>query len=114
MLEHPLLAENSPMRSARSKSGGIRTWRSSARGADRARRDAPVVGARVVGPHGTEARPSRELHTARPIIDPGHGRRLLAFRRTRMALRPIACNAADPYPLGDEPYPPKGALPPRR
>src|SRR5215211_5890375 len=47
----------------------------------------------------------------RPIIDPGHGRRLLAVRRTRMALRPIACNAADPYPLGDESYPPKGAIP---
>jgi len=28
-----------------------------------------------------------------------------------MALRPIACNAADPYPLGDESYPPKGAIP---
>jgi hypothetical protein len=44
------------------------------------------------------------------MIDPGHGRRPLAFRRTRLAQRPIACNAADPYPLGDKPYPPKGAL----
>jgi hypothetical protein len=32
----------------------------------------------------------------------------LALRPTRMAQRPIACNPADPYPLGDEPYPPKG------
>jgi hypothetical protein len=45
------------------------------------------------------------------MIDPGHGRRLLAFQRTRMAHRPIACNAADPYHLGDEPYPPKGPSP---
>ena len=36
----------------------------------------------------------------------------MALRRTRMALRPIACNAADPYSLGDEPYPPNGALSP--
>jgi hypothetical protein len=50
------------------------------------------------------------LEGRRPIIDLGHGRRLLAFQRTRMAQRPIACNAADPYHLGDEPYPPKGAL----
>jgi hypothetical protein len=28
-----------------------------------------------------------------------------------MAQRPIACNAADSYHLGDEPYPPKGASP---
>ena len=35
----------------------------------------------------------------------------MALRRTRMALRPIACNAADPYPSGDEPNPPKGASP---
>ena len=34
----------------------------------------------------------------------------MAFRRTRMAQRPIACNAADPYHSGDERYPPKGAL----
>jgi hypothetical protein len=45
------------------------------------------------------------------MIDPCHGRRPLAFRRTHMALRPIACNAADPYPSGDEPNPPKGASP---
>jgi hypothetical protein len=32
----------------------------------------------------------------------------LALRPTRMAQRPIACNAADPYPLGDEQHPPKG------
>src|SRR5918995_6723600 len=25
-----------------------------------------------------------------------------------MVQRPIACNAADPYSLGDEPYPPNG------
>ena len=37
----------------------------------------------------------------------------MAFRRTRMALRPIACNAADPYPLGDEPNPPKRGLLPK-
>ena len=35
----------------------------------------------------------------------------MALRRTHMALRPIACNAADPYPSGDEPNPPKGASP---
>jgi hypothetical protein len=35
----------------------------------------------------------------------------LAFRRTRMAHRPIACNAADSYHSGDEPYPPKGPSP---
>lgn len=34
----------------------------------------------------------------------------MAFRRTRMAQRPIACNTADPYHSGDERYPPKGAL----
>ena len=44
------------------------------------------------------------------MFEPGHGRRLLAFRRTRLAQRLIACNAADPYPLGDESYPPKGGL----
>jgi hypothetical protein len=35
----------------------------------------------------------------------------LALRRTHMALRPIACNAADPYPSGDEPIPEKGPSP---
>jgi hypothetical protein len=35
----------------------------------------------------------------------------LAIRRTRMALRPIACNAADPYPLGDDRIPRKGPSP---
>ena len=50
------------------------------------------------------------LEGRRPIIDPGHGRRLVALRRTRMALRPIACNAAEPYLSGDEPNPPKGAV----
>ena len=35
----------------------------------------------------------------------------MAFRRTRMAQGPIACNAADPYHSGDERYPPKGANP---
>ena len=35
----------------------------------------------------------------------------MAFRRTRMAQRPIACNAADPYHSGDERYPPKGPTP---
>ena len=35
----------------------------------------------------------------------------MAFRRTRMAQRPIACNTADPYHSGDERYPPKGANP---
>lgn len=34
----------------------------------------------------------------------------MAFRRTRMAQRPIAYNVADPYHSGDERYPPKGAL----
>ena len=51
------------------------------------------------------------LEGRRPIIDPCHGRRLLALRSTRLAQRPIAWNATDPYPLGDEPNPPKGASP---
>jgi hypothetical protein len=52
------------------------------------------------------------LARRRPIIDPGHGRRLLALRRTHMALRPIACYPADPYPSGGRTVPPeKGPSP---
>jgi hypothetical protein len=53
--------------------------------------------------------PVASTRTLDGLVEP-HGRRLLAFRRTRLAQRLIACNAADPYPLGDESYPPKGAL----
>lgn len=35
----------------------------------------------------------------------------MAFRRTRLAQRPIARNAADPYPLGDDRIPRKGPSP---
>jgi hypothetical protein len=35
----------------------------------------------------------------------------IGLSATRFAQRPIACNAPDPYHLGDEPYPPKGASP---
>jgi hypothetical protein len=51
--------------------------------------------------------PVASTRTLDGLVEP-HGRRLLAFRRTRLAQRLIACNAADPYPLGDEPDPPKG------
>jgi hypothetical protein len=54
--------------------------------------------------------PVASTRTLDGLVEP-HGRRLLAFRRTRLAQRLIACNAADPYPLGDEPDPPKGGAP---
>jgi hypothetical protein len=58
-----------------------------------------IFGRRLLHPQG----PRRPRRT--------RGRRLLAIRRTRLAQRLIACNAADPYPLGDEPDPPKGGAP---
>jgi len=124
------VAQNSPIRSGRSKVGEHQDVEQRGAGSRHEGGQALTeLSLELVGTHGTETTQSRGLQSAevapqgdrpavrlprrgkaRPMIEPGHGRRPLAFRRTRLAQRPIACNAADPYHLGDEPYPPKGAL----